>query len=362
LRLRLTDHSEKARIPAWTDRVLRKGTNLRQISYGTAPLRFSDHRPVFATFQCTVSIIDETIRESLSQALYEKRRADVGGAIASSRTDDTDDEDLIGYDAIEPGLPPASSDRRKWWLENGQPARSSVQPPGRGAIPNPNRLTNPFAPSDEPDWVTIPKPIRTNTTESFQSTASSIESMNPRGRGPIARKLPPPFSPTGSVHPPTNGNNAPRTANINTITATNTSAATAPPTRRPSDSNTSRSSSSLSKKAPPPVAKKPVHLTSNSPVMSANGGYPPPNQNPQTLPVRSMTGVQTEFPPPPRRATGFDGAQQPPPPQPRRSGASRTPTESKDDGGPRLPPRPVDLLNDDDHDTGLKGWEVLKPT
>jgi hypothetical protein len=33
--------------------------------------------------------------------------------------DETDDEDLLGYESVEPGLPPASSDRRKWWLDNG---------------------------------------------------------------------------------------------------------------------------------------------------------------------------------------------------------------------------------------------------
>jgi len=49
------DTSEKARIPAWCDRVLRKGDNIRQIHYNDAPLRFSDHRPVYATFQLLYS-------------------------------------------------------------------------------------------------------------------------------------------------------------------------------------------------------------------------------------------------------------------------------------------------------------------
>jgi synaptojanin len=98
---------------------LRKGTNLRQISYNTAPLKFSDHRPVYATFQCTVSIVDETIKEKLSREIYARRSGDIGSSAANTQAEDTDDEDLIGYDAIAPGLPPASSDRRKWWLDNG---------------------------------------------------------------------------------------------------------------------------------------------------------------------------------------------------------------------------------------------------
>lgn len=115
------DTSEKARIPAWCDRVLRKGDNIRQINYDAAPLKFSDHRPVYATFQCLTSKVDEKKKEQLSQELYRQRRAVVGDTHAAGGMEDTDDEDLIGYDSIEPGLPPASSDRRKWWLDSGMP-------------------------------------------------------------------------------------------------------------------------------------------------------------------------------------------------------------------------------------------------
>lgn len=111
---------EKARIPAWCDRVLRKGDTLKQTSYTTAPLNFSDHKPVSATFQCTVTDIDETKKNELSHSIYAKRRLDVGDITANARNDDVDDEDLIGYDSIAPELPPASSDRRKWWLDNGK--------------------------------------------------------------------------------------------------------------------------------------------------------------------------------------------------------------------------------------------------
>ena len=110
---------EKGRIPAWCDRVLRKGDNLKQINYTTAPLRFSDHRPVYATFQCMISAIDEEQKKRLSWEIYAKRKADVGDTTANARNGENEDEDLIGYESIAPGLPPASSDRRKWWLDNG---------------------------------------------------------------------------------------------------------------------------------------------------------------------------------------------------------------------------------------------------
>lgn len=113
-------HREKARIPAWCDRVLRKGDILKQINYTTAPLRFSDHRPIYATFQCAISDVDEPRKERLSREIYAKRRLDIGDTTANARNEDCEDEDLIGYDSIAAELPPASSDRRKWWLDNGE--------------------------------------------------------------------------------------------------------------------------------------------------------------------------------------------------------------------------------------------------
>jgi hypothetical protein len=116
-----TYKSEKARIPAWCDRVLRKGDNIRQIHYDAAPLKFSDHRPVYATFQLMVRRIDERKKDALKEELYRSRKNFVGDTKASGDPgeDESDDEDLIGYESVEPGLPPASSDRRKWWLDNG---------------------------------------------------------------------------------------------------------------------------------------------------------------------------------------------------------------------------------------------------
>lgn len=118
--LRLMRTREKSRIPAWCDRVLRKGDILKQVDYDTAPLRFSDHRPVYATFECIVHDINEVKRQHLSQEIYSKRKIDIGDTTANTRNMYPDDEDLIGYGSIAPELPPASSDRRRWWLDNGE--------------------------------------------------------------------------------------------------------------------------------------------------------------------------------------------------------------------------------------------------
>ena len=116
----LTSTREKARIPAWCDRILRKGQILKQTKYETVPLRFSDHRPVYATFQCAVSAIDEVRKEKLARDIYAKRSLEVEDNTAKARDDDLGDEDLIAYELRAPELPLASSDRRKWWLDNGE--------------------------------------------------------------------------------------------------------------------------------------------------------------------------------------------------------------------------------------------------
>lgn len=157
------DSSEKARIPAWCDRILRKGSNIRQHSYdAVGELRFSDHRPVYATFSCTVDVINTTKRDRIAEQLYHARRAAIARGDMSVMSDSTDGvEDLIGFDGVEPGLPPASSDKRKWWIEGGLPVRSNVDPPAGNMTPNPQRPSNPFSPTTEPDWVKA-RPIPAN--------------------------------------------------------------------------------------------------------------------------------------------------------------------------------------------------------
>ncbi|KAH9909420.1 SacI-like domain-containing protein [Xylariomycetidae sp. FL2044] len=296
------DTSEKARIPAWTDRILRKGTNIRQFSYNSAPLHFSDHRPVYATFECVVNIVDEAIREHISRQLYERRKTEVGHPVANldSELSEDDDEDLIGYDPIEPGLPAASSDQQRWWFENGKMARSSVVPPkslngqreDTNVVLNPNRPSNPFNASDEPDWVAVP---RTNSRlSSFSSISSSpYEHVNhsmilsTSASSSTPRKLPPPYDPKtlpakigrmnlsdGQAAMQSHRNEAPppppprRQTGASLVSPASPAVAPSPrsvPKSTQTRAVSSSSQTSTKSKAPPPVARKPAHLTSTSP-------------------------------------------------------------------------------------------------
>lgn len=124
-------------------------------------------------------------------------------------------------------VPPASTDMRKWWLDHGVPAKSTVRPPGDNYELNTAKMTgNPFAATSERDWVKkeapAPPPARGTTPKlpSGQNSASPTPPLQevfppppPRRtttsstvsstRGPGLRKLPPPYDPAAL---PTLGN------------------------------------------------------------------------------------------------------------------------------------------------------------
>lgn len=337
-------HSEKARIPAWTDRILRKGHNLRQLCYNSAPLRFSDHRPVYAVFECTVNIVNERIRNKISREIYDRRKADIGGDVANMEGDDSDDEDLIGYDAIEPGLPPASSDRQKWWLDKGKMPRSAIQPPKPESpafqtILNPKRPANPYMPTDEPDWVNIPRSesrlssFSSLSTSPFEHVNHSMLLSTSASNSAPRRPLPPPFDPSnlpakvGRLQLTEDGKNGKletppppppprRQTGMGTGGVTAGPATASPPVARkpvntaattatsplPARSMSISSQNTVKQKSAPPVAKKPAHLVAPSSPGSTTS-VPAPMEDTMTLsnwkplqPERSSTsslsGVQ----------------------------------------------------------------------
>src|SRR5690606_5501481 len=89
---------------------------------------------------------------------------------------------------------------------NGKMAKSSINPPrpdnpGSQVILNPKRPTNPYAPTDEPDWVSVPR------SESRLSSFSSISTspyehvnhstlLSSSASSSAPRKLPPPYDPS----------------------------------------------------------------------------------------------------------------------------------------------------------------------
>ncbi|KAL2801888.1 SacI homology domain-containing protein [Aspergillus granulosus] len=160
------DTSEKARIPAWCDRVLWKGLDLRQLNYNVANLRLSDHRPVWASFTCTISVVDETRKETLRHDLYAQQRGapHVLEAATQPVRMGNGSEDLIPIEPIATGLPPPSSDQRKWWLDNGAPVKSSIRPPANDYTLDVHRTSNPFSTKEDPNWVPLANTLARTTT------------------------------------------------------------------------------------------------------------------------------------------------------------------------------------------------------
>ena len=330
----------------------------------------------------------------ISQELYRRRKAEVGDPLHGEDGEETEDEDLIGYDAIEPGLPPASSDRQKWWLDNKQPARAQVAiPSGRDGVPmtlNPSRPSNPFGHSEEHDWISV---SRSSSRASFTSFSSSPyeKVMLPKIMNSMALSTTPripPGSEPGSLasrvgrlgmsgdHESLSGSPPlplPRRQNGQQLGASTAADATAAPrlgiprsTTMPHSTyggashHTQPSTSPGSVKLPPPpVARKPAHLAtgllSRSSVDTASNGSS--NGSKPPLPARAATtsgpasSKNTQMPGDKRGLSGMA-----------RSGQAFTPSGSQQ---PSAQPQagPLDLLDGlDDGGQDMGGWETLQPS
>lgn len=416
------DSSDKARIPAWTDRILFKvnqrnlqqgddlGTKLKQLEYDSVmQMRFSDHRPVYSIFELGVRVVDEAKKDELTQRLYRKRAKEVKSR-ASERGDsdegeleeDTDVEEMVGYQSIQEGLPPASSDRRKWWLDGDKAASSMVRPPNAGMKLNPNRPGNPWRDgADEADeWVHVERPRDDSVSAKSIASGRTISMKDaekskpepPPARGAAKRMVPPPWE----------GERTLSQATLPTSkTASTTDGTSTPPPPPPSrtslngrirtPSTTSVTSiSSLSKKPPPPKPVKPSALFASS-ISNASSPAQSPALPARTVSVTSKISEETPPPLPKRSNTSSTTASMvsasshidrspptsqrkvpPPVAQPRRvSKLASEPAEEyghqiemRDEEAPALPPRrptDTDLMDRDVDEGGLSGWETLKP-
>ncbi|OAL21016.1 hypothetical protein AYO20_11440 [Fonsecaea nubica] len=402
------DSSDKQRIPAWTDRILWKvnhtrnvvqagevlGSQMKQLEYDSVMgLRFSDHRPVYAIFDVGIRVVDKEKKDTLTKKLYSKRAKEMKSKAGDSteglddlETDDETDsvmESLMGYESIQEGLPPASSDKRKWWLDGNRAARSTIRPPKEGMMLSGNREGNPWregGEGGEDDWVEVERPpIMDNNKQGNRLGSRKPEPPPPRT---VKRMVPPPWEGERATTPSTAAAEmkalrrpTPPTPRGGLASRNRASSATTSPIRSAMSSASdlaniparSSSAAGFPKKRPPPKPTKPSALTTSSsqvavpqlsplpaPVMprlasvsrpdgpAAPGDY---DERPPPLPRRQETASSTaSFVSAADSLASAPSARLPPPPPPMRVSKLQHQQTLRHDGAndppaPPLPPR-----------------------
>ncbi|KAF7432917.1 inositol polyphosphate 5-phosphatase [Pleurotus ostreatus] len=174
------DTSEKARIPAWTDRVLYRGKSLDLSVYSCSELKGSDHKPVYALFRADVRVIDAYKKAALSRLLLE--------SVTSTEPGERLDEKLakLSLPVNYSELPPPSSDDSAWW--DGPDHPSGVIPLAEimKAHSGPQNLTDPFDVPDSP----ASESVSSSDEELFEHALNLQTPLAPTK--PVPRKPPPP--------------------------------------------------------------------------------------------------------------------------------------------------------------------------
>jgi len=314
------DSSEKARIPAWTDRILykidhSKGSDMRQMEYmSVMNLRFSDHRPIYSTFDVKIRVINDEKKMEIMKKLYLRRTRQLQNDMEDETDMSEEADELMGYRSIAPGLPPASSDRKKWWLDGDKPVASQVKPPKEGMKLNPARNGNPWKENGEDDWIVVDKnmvdkeklkPELPPPRKMRVSDASVSPSQNAGSRTSTPPpKLPPPRN-RGTMTPPMNSNMAGawpasrNTSMANTIPPTEPSTPTSVHSYRTANHTFSSSTSILDSDRPtslpqfqPSLSRTTSHASSTSTSTISRKSLPPPKPTkPSSLAANTSTNT-----------------------------------------------------------------------
>lgn len=139
--------------------MLWKGEALDQLSYGCADIRFSDHRPVFATFRCTVSVVNDVIKSKLSRELYIKYESVITSKHPNSILDADDEEELLDMEPLAPGcMRPLPVPNQQLIATSGRPQLRKAKVVARGRSPRKIHHTGTFQQHPQPPAPA--KPLR----------------------------------------------------------------------------------------------------------------------------------------------------------------------------------------------------------
>lgn len=153
------DSSEKQRIPAWTDRILFRGLDLRQLSYSRAELRTSDHRPVYASFVGPVRIVDHLKRNEIRKQLLQANKAVIGLAGGGDESSDCSDDE---------SLPDPSDEHQQWWNQSMSMSEGDSSEDESLGLSNPFRQDN----AEGPKWTQNSSQVATKSRTTKLSLGS----------------------------------------------------------------------------------------------------------------------------------------------------------------------------------------------
>ncbi|ANB15579.1 phosphatidylinositol-3-/phosphoinositide 5-phosphatase INP53 [Sugiyamaella lignohabitans] len=289
------DSSEKARVPSWTDRILSRGTNIRQLSYNSAPVMFSDHRPVYATFTAQVIIIDDDAKQKLSNQIYQKRRDEVGDTNILVNILDLN-ENMLTH-----GLPPPSTDSKKWWIAGGQHAKVDLAVPSKNHVINPYKPANPFDQQNSsiPDFIERPPALPKRPT--------------PSDAGAVKRKPVIPQKPDHLSGSPLKATQTATSSIGSASTSTSSLASTAPSISPTTNSDNSTNAVNQTARSLAPAVTQPPLLPPRPGSISSESSLPVPRpssasvSSDRSIPLRPSSTTSDRLaapaPPPPRSRT-----------------------------------------------------------
>lgn len=298
------DSSEKQRIPSWTDRVLFKGRGLNLRAYDCAPLRTSDHRPVYAIFDVTVPEVNEAQRAKIAGDLR-KQAQTPGGIKVDARVEHAAKNGVRGlvkeFTSVSLDPSPASS-------KSPSPIPTNRPPVSRDSKPHPKSSSSSaahgarFASAVNAAYSRIgqapPLPPRRNSTPLSSPGATAVP-YEPRRRAPPPpadfKKLGLPeeeITPVATgdyvLVPPAKKPAPPLPARKDSAVSLTPSAASLPVRKL----STSSTTPSLSSGTAPPLPPRPNGdlITLDSPVAGdASRKFPPLAPKPSVAPAAPST-------------------------------------------------------------------------
>lgn len=155
------DSSEKQRIPAWTDRILNMSRNklVNQLIYDCDDKTiFSDHRPVYSIFKVSIIFVNEALKKKITDEIREnfKKKFREKNIIFNP----INTFEFFFDDENQNKLPAPSSEKKKWWIEDGVPIKVEIPELNNinlneldYKVINPKLPINPFQTTNEPEFV-----------------------------------------------------------------------------------------------------------------------------------------------------------------------------------------------------------------